>query len=137
MSPQKLSVAFQQGRFQPPAALARAACGLLLMPPQKRTAAVTQQDKVPVCSRRLNTSSHRASLLKCLADTIIMRVSGKTEIVCARSQFPKNCIIKPGRWPSLHVVVCFLRASVLCFILPGSMPPRRAFFCFECSATNC
>lgn len=130
---------FQQGWVRQFTAHAWASSGLLLRcsdsPAEGGLGLSHSSTRFPFIPAELNSSSHGASPLKCLGATRIIRVSGKTETFSTHSQFPKNCIIKPGHWPSLCVVVCFLLPSVLCFILLGNSRPAELLF-QNCSAAN-
>lgn len=123
------SRAFRQGWVRQFMARAWATSGLLPRrsdsPAEGGLALSHSSTRFPFIPAELNSGSHDASPLKCLRASRVIRVSGKTEISSTHSQFPKNCIIKPGHWPSLRVVVCFLLPSVLCFILLGNSCPAE------------
>lgn len=117
------SRAFQQGWVCRLTTHAWATSGLLLRFPCKGGLGLSHSNtSLPFIPAELNRGSHAASPLKYFGATRIISMSGKTEIFSTRSQFPKNCIIKPGQWPCLSVVICFLLPSVLCLILGSSCP---------------
>ena len=129
------SRAFQQGWVRWLAARAWATSGLLLRcsdsPAEEGPGLSHSSTRFPFVPAELNSGSHGASPLKCLRATRIIRVSGKTEIFSTHSQFPKNCIIKPGHWPPLCVVVLFSPTLCALLYLAVEQPPCRAFFCFR------